>query len=77
MEFQRALVRELVFNSDLQVNVEDENRGMILRSNKRSRKLSEECSWATKKSKIARGGHELVRLVSLWGSLKRSRIHKN
>merc|ERR1712038_1114307 len=29
---------------------------------KRSRQLPEGCSWATKSSKIARGGHELVRL---------------
>ena len=61
-EFQRSLARELVYNLELQAAVETQNGGMRLRTNTRSRQLPEGCSWASKTSKIARGGHELVQI---------------
>ena len=65
-EFQRQLVRDLIFNDDIETTWEESRTTgvevMSLRSHTTPKQLPEGCQWARKSSKIARSGHELVRI---------------
>ena len=61
-QFQRELAKDLVYNTNIEDEFEDENERMKLRSHTRPKKLPEGVKWAYSSSKVARGGHELVRI---------------
>ena len=66
-EFQRELARHMVYNTDIQEDVDDINGGMATRSSTRAVQLPVGCAFAHKSCKIARGGHELVRIDAYRG----------
>ena len=70
-EFQRQLARDLIFNDDIEAIWEDGRPAgvevMKLRSHTTPKRLPEGCQWASKSSKIARAGHELVRIKKGYG----------
>ena len=66
-EFQRKLAREMVFNDDVERELEEENGGMTGKCHTRRTQMPPGATFATKSSEVARGGHELVRLDKCWG----------
>ena len=67
LEFQKEPAWAMVFNSDLEVDVDEINGGMALSSSMRTVQLQPECIYANTSSGIARGGHELVCLDTTRG----------